>query len=65
MSTDTYIDEDEDNRELLILYATETGNALDVAEQIAHEARRRFISARLARVDTYPLVCFHNFSSLS
>ena len=44
------------HREILILYATETGNALDVAEQIVREARRRLFSVRLYSVDAYPLV---------
>lgn len=52
----TMSDVDEHERDILILYATETGNALDVAEQIVHEARRRLFSVRLASVDAYPLV---------
>ncbi|THH00704.1 hypothetical protein EW145_g7039 [Phellinidium pouzarii] len=42
-------------RDLLILYATETGNALDVAEQLAREAQRRLFSVRLISTDAYPL----------
>ena len=41
---------------VLILYATETGNALDIAEQLARETRRRKHDVRLASVDAYPLV---------
>ncbi|KAI5114707.1 hypothetical protein M0805_008728, partial [Coniferiporia weirii] len=44
-----------EERSLLILYATETGNALDVAEQLGREAQRRLFSVRLASTDTYPL----------
>lgn len=44
------------DREILILYATETGNSLDVAEQIAREALRRSFSVRLVSTDAYPLV---------
>lgn len=43
-------------RDLLILYATETGTALDAAEQIAREALRRLFSVRLCSVDEYPVV---------
>ena len=42
---------------ILVLYATETGNALDIAEQLAREARRRLYDVRLASVDAYPIVC--------
>ena len=43
-------------RDILILYATETGTALDAAEQIAREALRRLFSVRLCSVDEYPTV---------
>lgn len=43
-------------RDLLILYATETGTALDAAEQIVREALRRLFSVRLCSVDEYPVV---------
>lgn len=43
-------------RDLLILYATETGTALEAAEQIAREALRRLFSVRLCSVDEYPAV---------
>ncbi|KAL5520243.1 hypothetical protein ACEPAG_9456 [Sanghuangporus baumii] len=54
---DTSLDSntDDQERDILILYATETGNALDVAEQIAREARRRLFTVRLSSVDVYPL----------
>ncbi|KAF8637155.1 hypothetical protein AX17_003059 [Amanita inopinata Kibby_2008] len=40
---------------LLILYATETGNAQDVADIIARQCRRVSLSARIMSIDTYPL----------
>lgn len=43
-------------REILIIYATETGNSLDVAEQIAREAQRRLFKVRVVSTDEYPLV---------
>jgi sulfite reductase alpha subunit-like flavoprotein len=43
-------------RPVLILYATETGNAHDVAERVAREARRRHFQVTLASVDEYPVV---------
>ncbi|TDL14869.1 riboflavin synthase domain-like protein [Rickenella mellea] len=39
---------------LLILYATETGNALDAAEQMARETQRLGYIVRIASTDTYP-----------
>ncbi|KAL5496163.1 TAH18 [Sanghuangporus vaninii] len=54
---DTSLDSNTDDQErnILILYATETGNALDVAEQVTREARRRLFTVRLSSVDVYPL----------
>ncbi|EJD05242.1 riboflavin synthase domain-like protein [Fomitiporia mediterranea MF3/22] len=49
------LDGHDQDRDVLILYATETGNALDVAEQIVREARRRLFTVRLSSVDAYPL----------
>ena len=43
-------------RPLLILYATETGNAYDVAQSISREAKRRHFQVTLASVDEYPVV---------
>ena len=43
-------------RAILILYATETGNSLDAAERIAREVRRWHFHTRLASTDAYPLV---------
>ena len=49
-------DDEYDHRSLLILYATETGYALDIAEQVAREGQRRLIPVRLVSTDVYPLV---------
>ncbi|KAF8622627.1 hypothetical protein AX15_006879 [Amanita polypyramis BW_CC] len=40
---------------LLILYATETGNAQDVADIIARQCRRVSFRARVMSIDSYPL----------
>ena len=50
------MEEGELPRSLLIIYATETGNSLDVAERIAKECRRRHFHTRLVAADVYPLV---------
>ncbi|KAF8532599.1 riboflavin synthase domain-like protein [Gautieria morchelliformis] len=42
-------------RPLLILYATETGNAYDVAQTVAREAKRRHFLVTLTSVDEYPV----------
>lgn len=44
------------DRPLLILYATETGNAYDVAQSVLREAIRRHFQVSLASVDEYPVV---------
>ncbi|GMI94594.1 hypothetical protein like AT3G02280 [Hibiscus trionum] len=41
------------SKQLLILYATQTGNALDVAERIAREAERRACSVVIRSTDEY------------
>lgn len=46
----------EERPKLLILYATQTGNALDAAEQVAREADRRGCSVKLLSVDEYDAV---------
>jgi hypothetical protein len=46
----------EEVRSLLILYATETGNAQDAADYIARECRRICFQCRVASVDSYSLV---------
>ena len=51
LSSDT-----EEVRSLLILYATETGNAQDAADYIARECRRIRLQCRVESVDSYSLV---------
>ncbi|KAA3458963.1 NADPH-dependent diflavin oxidoreductase 1 isoform X1 [Gossypium australe] len=41
------------SKTLLILYATQTGNALDVAERIAREAERRACTVVVRSTDDY------------
>lgn len=43
-------------RRLLILYATETGNAYDIAQHLRREAKRYHFDVVLSSVDEYPLV---------
>ncbi|KAF7819991.1 NADPH-dependent diflavin oxidoreductase 1 isoform X1 [Senna tora] len=43
----------EDKPKLLILYATQTGNALDAAEQLGREAERRGCPVKLHSMDEY------------
>ena len=43
-------------RDILILYATETGNALDAAESIWRYATNKQFKARIHSIDDYPLV---------
>ncbi|OCH90075.1 riboflavin synthase domain-like protein [Obba rivulosa] len=45
--------ESESERTLTILYATETGNAQDIADRIARECRRIHVSARVHNMATY------------
>lgn len=45
-----------DPRPLLILYATESGNAQDVADTIARKCRRAWFRARVMSIDMYPSV---------
>jgi sulfite reductase alpha subunit-like flavoprotein len=44
-------------RSVLILYATETGTALDAAYRVARLCRRLHFHTRVTSVDVYPLVC--------
>lgn len=46
----------EEARSLLILYATETGNAQDAADYIARESRRIRLQCRVLSVESYSLV---------
>lgn len=52
---------DKQERRLLVLYATETGNAQDVADRVARTARNLQFRSRVLSVDCYSLV--GNFSS--
>ncbi len=56
MTTSPQVEDYERPYDILILYATEAGNALDVAEQIGREALRRRRRIRLVSTDSYPLV---------
>ena len=52
----------EDRRpKLVILYATQTGNALDAAERVAREAERRGCPVMLLSIDEYDVVCLPSF----
>ncbi|KAB5591608.1 hypothetical protein CTheo_4956 [Ceratobasidium theobromae] len=44
-----------ENRSILILYATETGNAKDAAEKLGRVARRRHFAARVIAMDVFPM----------
>lgn len=46
----------EERPKLLILYATQTGNALDAAEQVAREADRKGCSVKLLSLDEFDAV---------
>lgn len=46
---------------LLILYATQTGNALDAAEQIYREAERRGCPVVIRSIDDYDIVSYFKF----
>ncbi|KAG1894003.1 riboflavin synthase domain-like protein [Suillus fuscotomentosus] len=43
------------SRELLIIYATETGTAQEAADRIARECRRVYFHCRVKSMDAYPL----------
>lgn len=47
----------EEDRSLLIVFATETGNAQDAADHVARQCRRIAFQCRVANVDTFSLVC--------
>jgi sulfite reductase alpha subunit-like flavoprotein len=47
--------------ELLILYASETGNSQDAANTIASRARRRRINVRCYSIDTYAFVSYVDY----
>ena len=55
----------DDSRKLLILFATETGNAQDSADYIARQCRRIAFNCRVVSMDAYPPVSeFMPFISL-
>ena len=57
MSLDVLDDhEEQTHRSLVILYATETGNAQDVAERLARYCRRFHLTPRVYSVDEYSQV---------
>jgi flavodoxin len=43
-------------RDLLILYATETGNAQEVADRVARQCRRLHFKSRVVNIESYSLV---------
>jgi len=47
----------EKQRKLLVLYASQTGNALDAAERIGREAERRGLPASVVSTDEFDTVC--------
>ena len=54
----TNVDGDNDisDRKILILYATETGTAQDVADRIARECRRGHFQSCVCNIGSYPPV---------
>lgn len=44
-------------RKLLVMYASQTGNALDAAERIGREAERRGFPASIVSTDEFDAVC--------
>ncbi|EIW74789.1 riboflavin synthase domain-like protein [Coniophora puteana RWD-64-598 SS2] len=54
MSSSNHDEHGIDERTLLILYATETGTAQDVADRIARECRRIHFQCRVKSMDEYP-----------
>ncbi|KAF9560334.1 riboflavin synthase domain-like protein [Agrocybe pediades] len=49
------VNDEEESRSLLIIYATETGNAQDAADYIARQCRRIAFQCRVASIDTFSL----------
>ncbi|KAF9219893.1 riboflavin synthase domain-like protein [Gyrodon lividus] len=49
-----HADEEQDNRDILILYATETGTAQETADRIARECRRGHFQCCVRNMGTYP-----------
>ena len=59
--TTMLISEEEETRSLLIIYATETGNAQDAADYIARQCRRIAFRCRVASIDAFSLVSLSAF----
>ncbi|KAM1324194.1 hypothetical protein PS2_044984 [Malus domestica] len=51
------MEEERARKKLLMLYATQTGNALDVAERVGREAERRGCPVHLLSLDQYDARC--------
>lgn len=51
-----YDDETQLERHFTILYGSQTGNAQDVAERIARQARRQHIKTSVLSMDEYDIV---------
>lgn len=49
----------EENNKLLILYATQTGNAIDAAERIQREAERRCCPVTLLPIDAFDAISYN------
>lgn len=47
-------------KKLLLLYASQTGNALDAAEHIGREAEHRGCPASIVSIDEFDPVCVKN-----
>lgn len=45
-----------EERKILILYATQTGCSQEVAERIARESKKYWLKARVLSIDSYNLV---------
>ena len=54
----------EEKHKLLVLYATQTGNAMDAAERIGREAERRACPVSLLPIDQFDPVCMLLYVSL-
>lgn len=52
----------ENTSKLLILYASQTGNALDAAERIGREAEHRGCTVKVFSIDEFDAVSLQNFS---
>lgn len=50
------------SNKLLILYASQTGNAVDAAERIGREAERRGCPVVVRSIDDFDAVCILIFS---